>query len=69
MRPVHLAGGSCWFILREKYCWLLVCSERKVIKYVCICAVKYEQGDVSFDNSCFDISSCGLSMCASVLSN
>jgi hypothetical protein len=22
-QPVRLAGGWCWFILREKYCWLV----------------------------------------------
>jgi hypothetical protein len=23
MQPVRLAGGWCWFVLREKYCWLI----------------------------------------------
>jgi hypothetical protein len=23
MRPVRLAGGWCWFVLREEYCWLV----------------------------------------------
>jgi hypothetical protein len=23
-QPVHLAGGWCWFVLREKYCCLVV---------------------------------------------
>jgi hypothetical protein len=23
IRPVRLADGWCWFVLREKYCWLL----------------------------------------------
>jgi hypothetical protein len=23
-QPVRLAGGWCWFVLREKYCWLVV---------------------------------------------
>jgi hypothetical protein len=33
----RVADGWCWFVLREKYCWLvaggwwLVCSERKVL--------------------------------------
>jgi hypothetical protein len=22
-QPVRLAGGWCWFVLREKYCWLV----------------------------------------------
>jgi hypothetical protein len=22
-QPVHLAGGWCWFVLKEKYCWLV----------------------------------------------
>jgi hypothetical protein len=22
-QPVRLAGGWCWFVLREKYCWLI----------------------------------------------
>jgi hypothetical protein len=37
-RPVRLAGGWCWFVLREEYCWLvaagcwwLIRSERKVL--------------------------------------
>jgi hypothetical protein len=36
--PVRLAGGWCWFVLREEYCWLvaagcwwLIRSERKVL--------------------------------------
>jgi hypothetical protein len=23
MQRVRLAGGWCWFVLREKYCWLV----------------------------------------------
>jgi hypothetical protein len=23
VQPVRLAGGWCWFVLREKYCWLV----------------------------------------------
>jgi hypothetical protein len=23
IQPVRLAGGWCWFVLREKYCWLV----------------------------------------------
>jgi hypothetical protein len=23
-QPVRLADGWCWFVLREKYCWLVV---------------------------------------------
>jgi hypothetical protein len=23
MQPVRLAGGWCWFVLREEYCWLV----------------------------------------------
>jgi hypothetical protein len=22
-QPVRLAGGCCWFVLREEYCWLV----------------------------------------------
>jgi hypothetical protein len=29
-QQVGRAGGWCWFVLREKYRWL-VCSERKVL--------------------------------------
>jgi hypothetical protein len=29
-QAVRLAGGWCWFVLREKY-WWLGCSERKVL--------------------------------------
>jgi hypothetical protein len=27
---VWLVDGWCWFVMKEKYCWL-VCSERKVL--------------------------------------
>jgi hypothetical protein len=23
LQPVRLADGWCWFVLREKYCWLI----------------------------------------------
>jgi hypothetical protein len=23
VQPVRLAGGWCWFVLREEYCWLV----------------------------------------------
>jgi hypothetical protein len=42
-----LTGGLCWFVLREKYCWLIVDGWFVVReKYCCLVADKpSEQGD------------------------
>jgi hypothetical protein len=46
-----LAGGWCWFVLREKYCWLVVGGWFVLReKYCWLVADKpSEQGGVTFD--------------------